>query len=81
MNWSPLSDGWFIQWAVENESRRNPTKSIRVYDGATAICGYVPDNWDGDVMFFSTTKKSRVVHNPTECAPLAHDDGGLCVNP
>jgi hypothetical protein len=54
MNWEPLSNGWFVQWAVENKARQNPTKAIRVYDGEVAICGYVPDDWGGQTLCYTT---------------------------
>ena len=68
-NWEPLSNGWFVQWAVENESRRYPKAAITVFEDDIAICGYVPDDWDGSRIHFDTNPAMRVVHTRRSVPP------------
>jgi hypothetical protein len=46
--WEPLNPGWFLQWAVEDEVRKNPNRNVTVYAGSRAICGYVVSNPSGE---------------------------------
>lgn len=42
------SAGWFLQWAVENESRAHPKSAISVRSPQHGyLCGHVPHDWDG----------------------------------
>lgn len=43
----PIEPGWFLQWAVENESKKHPKSSVSVYLRGEAICGFIPIDWDG----------------------------------
>lgn len=46
--WDDLRPGWFLRWAVEQESRRAPGATVAVVSPtAGPLCGYVPHDPDG----------------------------------
>jgi hypothetical protein len=54
IDWECPAPGWFVLWGMELAAKENPRKSIAVFDGDRAVCGFVPNDWDGERIYLET---------------------------